>query len=160
MPKDKTRALAAARPRIRGWRLALLWLGGACLQAPASAQLFRLTDYSGAELFQQFCSACHGYAAKGDGPVAATLNVMVPDLTRLSQRHDGVFPVEAVRAMIDGRSLVTAHGTRTMPVWGYEFWVTEGADRQAEADAREVINRLVRYLESIQVEPNPRIVPR
>ncbi len=144
------------------------WLGAAVLlaaglcgagRASAQAQLFSLTDYSGAELYQQFCSACHGPTAHGDGPVAATLNVMVPDLTRLAERHGGRFPVDQVRAMIDGRSLIAAHGTRTMPVWGYEFWVTEGADRQAEADARQVINRLVLYLESVQA-PDVRGLPQ
>lgn len=147
------------RRALRAWPFAAVVLA-AGLQVPADAQLFRLTDYSGQELFQQFCSACHGYSAHGDGPVAMSLNVMVPDLTRVAQRHDGTFPADTIRATIDGRSLVMAHGTRTMPVWGYEFWVTEGADRQAEADAREVINRLVRYLESIQVETDPRILPR
>jgi len=118
--------------------------------AAARAQTFVLTDYSGEELFQQFCSACHGPSGRGDGPVAGTLNVLVPDLTRLEERHDGEFPAAEVRDLIDGRSLVVAHGTRTMPVWGYEFWVEEGADATAEGDAREIINRLVRHLESIQ----------
>jgi mono/diheme cytochrome c family protein len=141
-------------------RLAVLGFVAAAVQSSASAQPFRLTDYSGQELFQQFCSACHGEAAKGDGPVAGSLNVNVPDLTRLRERHDGAFPADLVRATIDGRNLAAAHGTRTMPVWGYEFWVTEGADRQAEADARKVINRLIQYLESIQVEADSRSVPR
>ena len=39
-----------------------------------------------------------------------------------------------------------------MPVWGYELWVEEGADITAESDARELIRRLVAYLESIQVQ--------
>jgi hypothetical protein len=39
-----------------------------------------------------------------------------------------------------------------MPVWGYEFWVEEGADITAEREARELVRRLVLYLESIQVE--------
>lgn len=143
--------------RRRAAAVLLLAAGGAA--TVAAAQTFQLTDYSGAELFQQFCAACHGAAAHGDGPVAATLNVMVPDLTRLTESHGGRFPVAEVRGMIDGRSLIAAHGTRTMPVWGYEFWVTEGADRQAEGEARQIINRLVMYLESIQ-RPDPRAVPR
>ena len=49
-----------------------------------------------------------------------------------------------------GDSMVIAHGTRQMPIWGYEFWVEEGADVTAERDAREIIDRLVDYLESIQ----------
>jgi hypothetical protein len=56
-----------------------------------------------------------------------------------------------IRESIDGRGVViTAHGTRFMPVWGYEFWIEEGADILAEERARETIDRLVEYLRSIQ----------
>ena len=106
--------------------------------------------YSGSELYDRFCAACHGAQAQGDGPVAATLSVLVPDLTRLAERNDGRFPADRVRDTIDGRSVVIAHGTRYMPVWGYEFWVEEGADVVAEDEARIMIDRLVDYLQSIQ----------
>ncbi|MBN1238577.1 MAG: c-type cytochrome [Gammaproteobacteria bacterium] len=149
------RALALTR-RGRGAALSALAasLGWAALTG-AGAQTFDLTDYSGEELFQQFCSACHGDHGRGDGPVAATLNVFVPDLTRLAERRDGLFPAGEVREIIDGRALITAHGTRAMPVWGYEFWIEEGADAPAEADARELIDRLVRHVESLQQVRDP-----
>jgi mono/diheme cytochrome c family protein len=121
----------------------------------AGAQTFRSTDFSGEELFQRLCSACHGALAHGDGPVAGSLNKVVPDLTRLAARRGGNFPAAEVQEIIDGRSLVIAHGTRAMPVWGYEFWVEEGADVTAEKDTREIIRRLVGYLESIQVRSSP-----
>jgi len=116
-----------------------------------TAQPFGLADLSGAELFERFCAACHGPEARGDGPVAQGLVTVVPDLTRIVERNGGQFPAQAIRETIDGRSPVLAHGSRTMPVWGYEFWVEEGADITAESDARELIRRLVAYLESIQV---------
>ena len=53
------------------------------------------------------------------------------------------------------RSVVIAHGTRYMPVWGYEFWVEEGADVVAEEEARIMIDRLVNFLQSIQYAMNP-----
>lgn len=117
-----------------------------------SGQTFDTTDLSGQELYDRYCSACHGAEARGDGPVAATLNKPVPNLRRLVAAG-GAFPAAAIREAIDGRSMVIAHGTRQMPIWGYEFWVEEGADITAERDAREIINRLVRYLESIQDAP-------
>ena len=129
-------------------------LSGFCTASPvALAQGF--ATYSGAELFQRFCAACHGPEAHGDGPVANSLSVLVPDLTRLSQRHGDRFPAAEVREIIDGRSVVIAHGTRFMPVWGYEFWVEEGADAVAEEDTRLMIDRLVDYLRSIQYIRNP-----
>jgi mono/diheme cytochrome c family protein len=117
-----------------------------------AAQSLGLTDLSGAELFERFCGACHGTEGRGDGPVARGLATAVPDLTRISERNDGQFPANAIRETIDGRSPVLAHGTRTMPVWGYEFWIEEGADITAERDARELLRRLVAHLESIQAE--------
>lgn len=111
---------------------------------------FGLADFSGAEIFQRFCSACHGEQAHGDGPVAATLNVIVPDLTQIYHRHGNSFPTEELRATIDGRNLVIAHGVRTMPVWGYEFWWEEGADIEAETAARATIDKLLDYLRTIQ----------
>jgi len=133
-------------------------LGGAALAVlviGAAAQTFDLTDYSGGELFDQFCAACHGPEGRGDGPVAPTLNVLVPDLTRLAERNGGTFPAVDVREVIDGRAVVVAHGPRTMPVWGYEFWVDEGADIEAEAAARELIDRLVQHVESLQRSTEP-----
>jgi mono/diheme cytochrome c family protein len=129
----------------------VLWLAAA---SPAAfGQGF--AALSGAELFERFCSACHGTEGRGDGPVASSLAVLVPDLTRLYQRHGDRFPAAEVREIIDGRSIVIAHGTRYMPVWGYEFWVEEGADVVAEEDARIMIDRLVDYLRSIQYAMNP-----
>lgn len=129
-------------------------LAGVCFGVPAVfAQ--GLVVSSGASLFERYCSACHGAAAQGDGPVAASLAVRVPDLTRLAERHDGTFPAAEVREIIDGRSLVIAHGTRYMPVWGYEFWVAEGADVVAEEEARIMIDRLVAFLQALQVIADP-----
>jgi mono/diheme cytochrome c family protein len=109
-----------------------------------------LADYSGDELFSQFCAACHGEQAHGDGPVAASLNKIVPDLTSITARY-GEFPAALIRDTIDGRGVpVAAHGTRAMPVWGYEFWVEDGADIVAETTVRDAINRLVDYLRTLQ----------
>ena len=113
---------------------------------------FTLADYSGEELFQRFCASCHGEQAHGDGPVARSLNTVVPDLTLIRSRY-GEFPSMLIRDTIDGRGIdIRAHGTRTMPVWGYEFWVEDGGDRTAQSVVRDAINKLVDYLRSIQRE--------
>ena len=97
-----------------------------------------LAAYSGAQLYQRYCVACHGVRGLGDGPVASELKVMVPDLTRIAKRHGGMFPEDDVRRIIDGREVHMAHGTRAMPVWGIGL----GSDSS--------IGRLVEYLRSIQ----------
>jgi hypothetical protein len=109
-----------------------------------------LEDYSGEELFDRFCASCHGAEARGDGPVSRSLNVAVPDLTTIGLRY-GEFPAGRIRDIVDGRGIdVAAHGTRTMPVWGYEFWVEEGGDVNAQRAVRSAITRLVEHLRSVQ----------
>jgi mono/diheme cytochrome c family protein len=121
-------------------------LGGAAVAFDAVT----LEDYSGEELFSRFCASCHGAEARGDGPVSRSLNVAVPDLTRISARY-GEFPAGLIRDVIDGRGIdKRAHGTREMPVWGYEFWVEEGADVNAQRAVRNAISKLVEYLQSVQ----------
>jgi mono/diheme cytochrome c family protein len=83
-------------------------------------------SYPGDQLFQRFCSGCHGAKAHGDGKIAASLGVAVPDLTLLAQRNHGEFPQERVTKIIDGRINIGKHNTdRTMPVWGEELLRSE-----------------------------------
>jgi mono/diheme cytochrome c family protein len=126
--------------------LAALTLAGAVFAFDAVT----LADYSGEEIYLRFCASCHGDEAMGDGPVSRSLNVAVPDLTRIATRY-GEFPAGLIRDVIDGRGIDTrAHGTREMPVWGYEFWIEEGADVAAQQAARDAISKLVEHLRSIQ----------
>jgi mono/diheme cytochrome c family protein len=116
----------------------------------SSASAEDLQHYSGAQLYQRFCAACHGVEAHGDGPVAPFFKSTPPDLTRLAHRHGGKFPAAEVRKMIDGRSDMLPHGSRTMPVWGLEFTLAEGSTPEAHARAENLISKLVDYLGSIQ----------
>ena len=130
------------------------FIGGVILLFAASAFSFdavTLADYTGGEVFQRFCASCHGETGRGDGPVARSLAVAVPDLTGISRRY-GEFPAARIRETIDGRGLIDAHGQRSMPVWGYEFWVEEGADREAERAMHELIDKLVDYLRTLQTD--------
>lgn len=130
--------------------LAAATAGGLVGGAALAFEAVTLEDYSGAELFDRFCASCHGSEAHGDGPVSRSLNVAVPDLTTIALRY-GEFPVAKIRDVIDGRGIdMQAHGTRTMPVWGYEFWVEEGADVNAQRAVRDAIARLVEHVRSLQ----------
>ena len=114
----------------------------------AGAQVF--DEYSGDETFGRFCASCHGTGGEGNGPVAAGLPISVPDLTTLRKRQGERFPEDTLRKIIDGRDVVIYHGTRYMPVWGYEFWVEEGADEAAEERVEIIIRNLIDFIESIQ----------
>lgn len=122
---------------------------GTWLPLAAGAGPGQFDDYTGRDLYARFCASCHGGTAHGDGPVAAALSVMVPDLTRL-QRAGADFPEQRVRRAIDGRSVHAAHGSRSMPVWGEALVAEEGGDEAAEAAVNRMLDKLVTYLRSIQ----------
>jgi mono/diheme cytochrome c family protein len=122
-------------------------LGAAILACAAvrAAQAQDLSGYqSGETLYRVHCASCHGVDGHGDGPVAASLKVEVPDLTRLARRQGGRFPAEQLRRIIDGRTTLPPHGTRTMPVWGQAF--------SSEQQANRLVDLLVQYLQSMQTQ--------
>ena len=103
--------------------------------------------------FMNYCAACHGVGAKGDGTVAEFLNIAAADLTQLAVKNGGIFPRQRAIEVIDGRAQVSVHGERDMPVWGdwFKFEAdSDGAGTKTEKVVRERIDALVTYLESIQ----------
>ena len=118
--------------------------------SPANVFAQVIDEYSGQETYMRYCAACHGESGQGDGPVAGGLPITVPDLTRLEERKGDKFPADVLRKIIDGREVVIVHGTRFMPVWGYEFWVEEGADDAAQERVAVIVDNLIEYLRSIQ----------
>lgn len=119
--------------------------------APASMAADAINS-TGEENFQRYCAACHGAGGRGDGPVASAIFKTVPDLTLIAERRDGKFPRQMISNAIDGRWEIDAHGTRMMPVWGYEFWVNEGAGEFSDMGVSVILDGLVDYLQSIQVD--------
>ena len=111
------------------------------LGAPALA-----ADDLGARLYFNHCAACHGDNGEGTGPVAASMRVTVPNLRSLAQRNGGMFPVDTVRAYVDGRDMPAAHGDRLMPIWGDVF---RGADQ--DADDRTVRRRIAAIVDFISM---------
>lgn len=101
----------------------------------------------GDKLFRAYCASCHGVDAKGGGPAASSLKKLVPDLTRISQRNGGKFPLDRIQTTISGEDLGTsAHGSRAMPVWGPIF--SQIAWDQDLGRVR--VYNLAKYLESLQ----------
>ena len=96
--------------------------------------------------YRVYCRNCHGPEARGDGSLAELLKVRPSDLTRISHDNGGTFPADKVKAIIDGREEVLAHGSREMPIWGQAL---TGDD----AEVRTKIERLAAFLESLQEKP-------
>lgn len=103
----------------------------------------------GAQTFVTNCAACHGMQGEGDGPVASSLRVTMPNLRTLSQRNRGEFPADAVAAYIDGRQLPAAHGDRYMPVWGEVFDATARVVPGAD-DTSARIDAVLTHLRALQ----------
>ncbi len=135
---------------LAGVRVHRRWLLAALALVGLNAHSDEAPDMSGAELYRVFCASCHGKQARGDGPVASVLKSKVPDLTRIAARNGGTFPTERVRDTIDGRNLPRGHGTREMPVWGWDFYAINRADPARRARVDEMIGKLVEHLASIQ----------
>ena len=104
----------------------------------------------GHESYLQYCAACHGLDARGNGPVAARLKNVPSDLTRIAERHGGKFADREIADMIDGRAMPAIHGTREMPVWGRRFSTAIGGGDVGEEAVRGQLLILLEYLRSVQ----------
>lgn len=140
--KKKAAAVAAAVALIG----VLLTPLDAAAQTPAPAQAQQ--SIAGGELFRTYCAACHGPAARGDGPLASSMTRKPADLTEIAKRNGGLFPSELVFRTIDGRKPVRGHGGPDMPVWGDAF--ARSRDGGDPDRVRRMIDALVSFLESIQ----------
>jgi len=106
-----------------------------------------IESMDGAALYKAYCATCHGTDAKGIGPMTEWLKIKSPDLTRLSIREGGKFPLVRVQRIISGEENITAgHGTREMPVWGPVF--SQIAWDQDLGRIR--VYNLAKYIEKIQ----------
>jgi mono/diheme cytochrome c family protein len=103
------------------------------------------------------CAVCPGTAGKGDGPFAGIIETKLPDLTTLSKRNGGVFPVERIYAVLEGTAPLKAHGTSVMPIWGQRYRL-EAAEyyRDVPYDDRPFVRArilsLTEYLSKLQVK--------
>jgi mono/diheme cytochrome c family protein len=136
--------------------IALLWTTGAALaQAKPQAKI----DVGALE-YKSSCAACHGLKGKGDGSYNAYLTKSPTDLTTLAKRNGGVFPLQRVYEIIDGRQPVPAHGTRDMPIWGERYsdeltlssYPYPPGPYDTEAFVRTRILVLVEYINRLQVK--------
>ena len=142
-----------------GWGVAFALLAGlGCIDAAQAEE-----DTIGADEYRISCLSCHGVGGKGDGSMAKFLTIKPTDLTELAKSNGGQypdlvagrFPFRTVFQIIDGRTVVSGHGDRAMPVWGNRYLVEasgkygpyQGANEQM---VRGRILELVYYIQSIQ----------
>ena len=109
-------------------------------------------EIDGRRVFAENCVACHGETGRGDGPAGEGLMPPPPDLTGLTRRNGGTFPLVRVMSTIDGYR----RGERfsaTMPEFGagdlgptINVELTPGVGTPVPA----ALWALAGYLESIQ----------
>jgi mono/diheme cytochrome c family protein len=137
---------------LRPTAVALLIAAAPCAAGAQEADLGRIE-------FMANCAQCHGTGGKGDGVIAGYLTVPPPDLTVIQRDNHGVFPEQALYAIIAGGGPTRAHGSREMPAWGARYsvdaylslgWPQDPEER--EAFIRERIEALVGYVARLQVE--------
>lgn len=120
-------------------------------------------DLIGASEYRVSCLSCHGVGGKGNGPMAKFLTIKPSDLTQLANTNGGQYPelkagrypFTKVFQVIDGRTVVSGHGDRAMPVWGSRYLAEESGAYGPylgayEQTVRGRILELVYYIQSIQ----------
>ncbi len=134
--------------------IAVVLSGIAAVLSSGAVQAQQKTDLGKTEYYSK-CAVCHGLSGKGEGSFGEVLKVNMPDLTLIAKRNGGVFPVDRVKMVIDGRATPRAHGTSEMPIWGTRYSV-EAAPRyddfrwDSEAFVQVRVLALVDYLYRLQ----------
>jgi mono/diheme cytochrome c family protein len=123
--------------------------------AAASAQDTERAFQADPSEFLNSCASCHGEDGKGAGFLTRLYRGVDPgDLTQLAINNGGVFPIDRVLSVIDGRSDIEAHGDRRMPVWGDRYMDSAlslyGPNDRNELRVRNRILELAYFLQSIQ----------
>lgn len=105
--------------------------------------------------YNMHCAACHGLEGRGDGPIGPLLKTPAPNLALISERNGGKFPFKKIYDIIDGSSVLDAHGTRDMPLWGVRYRkepkpVTPDQVSVTNEQVEQRILSLVYYLGTLQ----------
>lgn len=118
---------------------------------------FALAQDIGRASFMENCAACHGADGMGNGPIIDFMKTGPADLTRISERNGGTFPIQQIYDTIADTDQNRAHGTSEMPVWGNKFNVEIiaqegefGAGSGGMPSAQARILELVFFLATIQ----------
>ena len=123
--------------------------GSAQKKEPTPETVHLIDSIQGPALYKAYCAVCHSSDDKGNGPMAGSLIVRPTDLTRISARNGGKFPLAKVRRIISGEEQVPpGHGTREMPIWGPIF-----SQIAWDMDLGSLrVDNLAHYLEDLQAK--------
>lgn len=112
----------------------------------------------GRDLFLRFCAKCHGDDARGGRRNTTT---PAPDMTKIAERRDSVWPMLEIMSIIDGYTKTTEPRAE-MPIIqklteGVHIEFDTGNGKSVAVPANLIA--IVHYLESIQSPKPERYVP-
>jgi mono/diheme cytochrome c family protein len=97
---------------------------------------------SGAQMYADYCAACHGADGKSDGRAVAFLKAPPPELSTLALRNGGKYPARRVSSILHARAPKHAEAVLDMPDWWALF------RKGPEAELR--IRNLTKFVETLQ----------
>jgi mono/diheme cytochrome c family protein len=136
------------RPALILAPFAMVGLLAACLPGGGTTKAEVIP--TGAEDFASYCAVCHGTNGTGDGELAAELPQKPANLTTISQRNGGTFPMTRVMAHIwgyaqeDGRVM-----PKFAPLLDSNLVLFDGGDGIATPTPIRLV-QLGEYVKSIQ----------
>lgn len=101
---------------------------------------------NGKQMYDAYCSSCHGKDGKGYGPAASALSAHPTNLTGLARANGGKYPATEVATVLKSG----VHGSQDMPVWGPVFGAMNKGNPTAEETKR--IHTLVEFIRISQVQ--------
>jgi len=106
---------------------------------------------SGQQMYREYCAACHGENATGDGPAASACTFRPRDLTKLAAQNGGKFPFDHFYTVMQfGTQLSTpAHGSADMPIW---LPLLSSLNGDREGPAMQRMHNLASYVASLQAK--------
>lgn len=127
--------------------LALTLFAGSAFSQAVKSDLAR-REYSAS------CAVCHGHDGKGNGPYGELLQRRPADLSTLTKKNGGTFPVARIYEAIEGAN-VPSHGSREMPIWGRAYRISAAeyygdVDYNPEVYVRTRILALIEHLSRLQ----------
>jgi mono/diheme cytochrome c family protein len=99
--------------------------------------------HSGKQMYTDYCAPGHGSDGKGHGPAAPAMKTAPTNLAFLAKDNP---------AVLSFGSETPAHGSKDMPVWGQLFHSLNWSSSVKQVEARQRINSLNSYLESLQTK--------
>ena len=107
---------------------------------------------SGKQMYTDYCAPCHGQDGGGNGPAASSMKTPPANLALLAKNNGGKYPSAHVAAVLTFGDEKIAHGNKQMPVWGPLFESLDWTSSSKEMEAKQRINRLNRYIETLQAK--------